>query len=133
MSVCVCMSVCLCVYMQGRDYVETRGGNCLLVLCVIVLHVVSVDAPSRAQMRLAAGEGSLSASPDPIAAIGGGVLLLMGREGSGGEGVRKGRGKGRDCLLFILLLVMGLPCAHFRIRQCLSWLQCIPTSSSGSE
>ena len=98
MSVCVCMSVCLCVYMQGRDYVETRGGSCLLVLCVIVLHVVSVDALSRAQMRLAAGEGSLSASPDPIAAIGGGVLLLMGREGRGKE--REGKREGLPPLYF---------------------------------
>jgi len=56
--------------------------------------------------------GSLSTPPGPIAAIGGGgVLLLRGREGRGEEGRRKrgregkekyeGSVSGRDCLLFI--------------------------------
>jgi len=40
--------------------------------------------------------GSFSAPPDPLAAIGGGILLLRGKEGTGGEGKgrRKGTGKG---------------------------------------
>jgi len=53
--------------------------------------------------------GSFSASPDSLAAIGGGDLILRGR---GAEGTEKGRGKergrnrerrvrGGDCLLFI--------------------------------
>jgi len=52
-------------------------------------------------MRLEAGRWrSLRAPPDSIAAIGGGVLLLRGREEKGegreGEATRKGRGgKGR--------------------------------------
>jgi len=52
--------------------------------------------------------GELQRSPDPLAAIGGGVLLLKGRKGREGEGRekkkgkgRKGRGRGGDCLLFI--------------------------------
>jgi len=69
-------------------------------------------------MRLAAGLcpdplGSLSALPDPLAAIGAGVVLLLrGREGRRGERRRnrerrevedkwEGRVRGRDCLLLI--------------------------------
>jgi len=55
-------------------------------------------------MRLAAGLnpdplGSLSAPPEPLAAIGGGVLLLRGREGRGWKGEGRGwewKGKGRE-------------------------------------
>jgi len=39
---------------------------------------------------------SCSAPPDLLAAIGGGVLLIRGREGSGGEGRRKDEEKGRE-------------------------------------
>ena len=60
--------------------------------------------------------GSFSASPDSLAAIGGGDLILRGR---GAEGTEKGRGKergrnrerrvrGGDCLLFILFLATVL-------------------------
>jgi len=61
--------------------------------------MLSVDAFSRAQMRLAAGctgtrRGSLSAPPDLLVAIGDGVMLLTGRE--------EREGKGMDCLLFNL-------------------------------
>jgi len=68
-------------------------------------------------MRLAAGLrpdplGELERSPDPLAAIGGGDLLLKGRGGGGEEGRKKrrakgeagrekGEGKGGDCLPFI--------------------------------
>jgi len=61
--------------------------------------------------------GSFSVPPDSLASIGGGVLLLRGREGGGkgvgGEQIGKGRGdregrrdmerrvRGRACLLFI--------------------------------
>jgi len=38
--------------------------------------------------------GSLNAPPEPLAAIGGGVLLLRRREGSGGK--REGRGGGKE-------------------------------------
>ena len=49
--------------------------------------MLSLDAFSRAQMRLEAGRWrSLRAPTDSIAAIGGGVLLLRGREERGGEG-----------------------------------------------
>jgi len=50
-------------------------------------------------MRSAAGHrldplGELQRSPDPLAAIGGGILLLSGRKGKGeGSG---GRGEGRE-------------------------------------
>ena len=40
--------------------------------------------------------GSFSAPPDPLAAIGGGVLLLRKREGEGQEKEGKETGKGRD-------------------------------------
>jgi len=51
----------------------------------------------------------LSTPPHLIATIGGGVLLLRGRERRGGEGEGKGEGKGEkgvegrrgDCFLFI--------------------------------
>jgi len=46
--------------------------------------------------------GSLSDPPDPLATIGGGVLLLRGRERERGE-------KGRGCIIFISLLATGLP------------------------
>jgi len=55
--------------------------------------------------------GSFSAPPDPLAAIGGGAVLLRGREGRnrererGGMERRKGKGRGegkeRGCLLFM--------------------------------
>jgi len=56
--------------------------------------MLSLDEFSTAQRRLAAGLrpdllGSLNAPPEPLAAIGGGVLLLRSREGSGGK--REGR------------------------------------------
>jgi len=54
-------------------------------------------------MRLAAGLRpnpsleELKRSPGPLTAIGGGVLLLRGREGRGGEGrEREGERKGRE-------------------------------------
>jgi len=40
--------------------------------------------------------GSFSAPPDPLAAIGGGVLLLRKREGEGQEKEGKETGKGRE-------------------------------------
>jgi len=72
-------------------------------------------------MRLAAGLcqdplGSFNAPTDPLAAIGGEVLLLRGTEGRGGQGKGNKRGgiesggeekgieryvKGGDCLLII--------------------------------
>jgi len=59
---------------------------------------VVIDAFSRVQMRLAAGFctdllGELEHSPDLLAAIGGGILLLREREK---EGRNKGREKGAD-------------------------------------
>jgi len=47
--------------------------------------------------------GNLSAPPSLLAAIGGEVLLLKGRERSRGkeEGSEKEEGEGRDCLHFI--------------------------------
>jgi len=52
-------------------------------------------------MRLAAGLrpdplGELESSPDPLAAIGGRVLLLRGRKGRGAEGEKEGEGKERE-------------------------------------
>jgi len=68
--------------------------------------------------------GSFNAPPDPLAAIGGGVLLLRGRregeerrrkrkrKGEGRDGKGEWRGKwrvrGEDCFLFIELLATGL-------------------------
>jgi len=46
-------------------------------------------------MRLAAGPlGKLERSPDHLAAIGGGCLLLKGREGKGMGNGKEGDGKG---------------------------------------
>jgi len=80
-----------CSYTSRRERAIAASSLCDWFFYVIVLHVsppktLSPDAFSRAQMRLAAGFrpdplGSLSAPPDPIAAIRGGVLLLNGREG----------------------------------------------------
>jgi len=55
--------------------------------------------PEVTETRLAAGLrpeplGELERSPDPLAAIGGGVLLLSGRERRKGE--REGSGKGME-------------------------------------
>jgi len=58
--------------------------------------------------------GELERSPNPLAAIGGGVLLLRAvREGEGmGEekGEERKGGRGGDCLLFIQLLATACTC-----------------------
>ena len=70
--------------------------------------MLSTDAFSTVQMRLAAGLhpdplGKLKRSPDLLATMGDGVLLLRGREGMGGKSKGKGRERKReaDCLFFI--------------------------------
>ena len=86
--------------------------------------MLSVDAFSRAQMRLAAGLHQDPLPPDPLAAIRGGVLLLRGRKrremegkgkrrkGKGRKGVKEGKGRelpplyitsgyGRDVCLYL--------------------------------
>jgi len=69
--------------------------------------VLSIDAFLRDQSVCGRAPpgcwGNLSAPPSLLAAIGGGVLLLKGRERRRGkeEGSEKEEGEGRDCLHFI--------------------------------
>jgi len=92
---------------QVRSHVEAQGGNWFLVIWPVILHVTrshkrtkdvvtrrvfdsSKAFGSRAPPR---PTGELERSPELLAAIGGGVLLLRSREGSGGK--REGRGGNR--------------------------------------
>jgi len=74
--------------LKNKAALDTEKGASLGLKCV--------------RMRLAAGLrpdplGKLERSPDPLAAIGGGCLLLKGREGNGkreGRGWQGGREEG---------------------------------------
>jgi len=71
---------CTSNFLKNKAALDTQKGVSLDLKCV--------------RMRLAAGLrldplGKLERSPDPLAAIGGGCLLLRGREG-------KGMGKGKE-------------------------------------